>query len=237
VGVKRFPETPALDACDESAAETITERLDRAALRAAADDPGGVTFFGIATWNDGVPYEWESLPPFVGTDVWSTAKDRLLSPDTSTGVFERLGLPTLPAIEKERPAAHADFGRFNDASDFPDSEWRDGAAAGVLIRDKAGGRAEAWRRDDGASASAPKQRSAEELAETYATDDRIARTIAALGDDEQSLAVETIRDRLVADVVREAYIDLYSDGTFVASLPAFRSAVAERVQHHQFSTE
>ena len=219
------------------AARTITEQLDRDALRAAATDPSAVTFYGIATWNDGVEYPWASVPPFVGTDVWSTAKETFLSPDAATGVFDRLGLAALPAIEKELPAAHADFGQFDNDAGFPDSEWRDGTAAGVLIRDKSGGRAEVWRDHDTASASAIAQQSATELAATYATERRIRQTIETLERSGQPLTVESIRDRLVADVTREEYVDLYPDGTFVASLDAFRSAVAERVQQHQFGSE
>lgn len=219
------------------AARTITERLDRAALRAATDDPGAVTFCGIATWNDGIAYPWDSVPTFVGTDVWSTAKETFLSPDAATGVFDRLGLASLPAMEKELPVAHADFGKFDDDEEFPDSAWRDGRAAGVLIRDKAGGRAGAWRANTTAPVSTVTQQSATDLAETYATDERIRRTIRALESSGQPLTVASIRDRLVADVAREAYGELYPDGTFVGSLDGFRSAVAERVQQHQFTGE
>jgi len=219
------------------AARVIDEQLDRDALAAATDDPGDVTFCGIATRNEGVEYDWESVPAFVGVDVWSGRNERFLSPDAVTGVYERLGLPALPAVEKERPAAHADFTRFEDRAGFPQSAWRDGPAAGVLIRDKAGGRAAAWWVDRTATQAAVEQRSAVDLAAAHATPERIEQTITMLqrGDDEVS--VDTIRDRLVTDVAREAYVDLFSDGEFVASSTAFRSAVAERVQQHQFTPE
>jgi len=51
------------------------------------------------------------------------------------------------------------------------------------------------------------------------------------------VAVDTIRDRLIADVAREEYVDLFVKGNFVTSLSAFRSAVAERVQQYQFEAE
>lgn len=214
------------------AAHQVAEQLDRDALQAATDSPSAITFCGIATRNEGVDYDWGAVPPFVGTDVWSGRKERYLSPDAATGVFDRLGLPTLPAIEKEQPAAHTDLTRFDDPTGFPPSAWRDGPAAGVLVRDKDGGRAAAWSVAPTDTASTAEQ-SATELAATYATADRIATTVASVAGDGTAVTVDAIRDRLVADVAREAYAELFADGVFVASLAAFESAVAERVQRHQ----
>jgi hypothetical protein len=87
----------------------------------------------------------------------------------------------------------------------------------------------AWS-DQVCSQSAPDARTAAELAAEYATDDRIERAAAALRTEGHSVTVEAVRDRLVSDVARESYVDLFSDGEFVASLSAFQSAVAERVQ-------
>ena len=218
------------------AAEMIDERLDREALEAATDDPSDVTFCGIATRNEGVEYDWNALPAFVGVDIWSARKDQFLSPDAGAGVFKRLGLPTVPAIEKELVAAHADLTRYEERDGFPESEWLEGQAAGILIRDKSGGRGLAWRQEQSAApASGPQL--AVELATEYATDERIEQTIAALRADRHPVTVDTVRDRLVADVAREAYVDLFVDGEFVTSLSAFQSAIAERVQQYQFDTQ
>jgi hypothetical protein len=107
---------------------------------------------------------------------------------------------------------------------------------GVLIRDKSGMRAQAWPREPTASQPDPPQESAATLADAYVTTDRIEQTVATLRDSGQSVTVDAIRDRLLADVVREAYSELYADGEFIASLSAFRSRVGERVQQHQFDT-
>jgi len=214
------------------AAETIHERLNRQALEAATDDPSDVTFCGIATRNEGIAYDWQTVRPFVGVDVHSGQKDQFLSPDSATGVFKRLGVSTLPAVDKELNVAHAALSRYEDQSGFPPSAWRDGHAAGVLIRDKSGGRALAWAEEFG-SAPTSEAKSATELANEYATEERIAQTIATLREEDRSVTVDTIRDRLIADVTRASYADLFSDGTFLASLSAFHSAVAERVQQHQ----
>ncbi len=218
------------------AAELIDERLDREALEAATDDPSDVTFCGIATRNEGVEYDWSMVPPFVGVDIWSGRKEQFLSPDAAAGVFKRLGLPTIPAIEKELAAAHTDLTRYENQGRFPESEWREGQAAGILIRDKSGGRGLAWRQEQNAAPASDPQ-STVELATEYATDERIEQTVAALQADGQPVTVDTVGDRLVADVAREAYVDLFVDGEFVTSLSAFQSAIAERVQQYQSRAE
>ncbi|WP_276410017.1 hypothetical protein [Haloarcula halobia] len=214
------------------AAQLVSERLDRDVLESATDDPGDVTFCGIATRNEGIEFDWQRVPAFVGVDVWSGRRDRFLPPDSATGIFERLGVPTLPAIDKEVTAAHADFSQYEDPSTAPQSEWRDGHAAGVLIRDKSGRRA-VVRCEEHDSQPAPDAREATALAAKYATDDRIERAAAALRVDAQAATVDAVCDRLVSEVARESYVDLFSDGEFVASLSAFRSAVAERVQQNR----
>jgi hypothetical protein len=231
-----FDTTAAVPPQFRRAAQLINEDLDRDALDAATDDPSDVTFCGIATRNEGIKYDWDAVPPFVGVDIWSGRKEQFLSPDAATSVFGRLGLPTLPAIDKEVAAAHTDFTQYEAESECPQSAWRDGHAAGVLIRDKSGSRAVIWCSEPSeASASEPK--SAADLATEHAPDERIEQTIAELRAGDYSLTVDSIRDRLVADVARESYVDLFSDGEFIASLSAFDSAVAERVQQYQFSPD
>lgn len=216
------------------AAETVQACLDRDALHAATDDPGEVTFVGLATRNEGIEYDWSALPAFVGVDIW-VGNDGFVPPDTATTVFDRLGLATLPAIEKEVPAKHTTLDRYDDPGAFPPSAWREGAAAGLLIRDKTGGRAQVWRSDVSPSSSTPEPETPTDLAATYATDERIEQTITELRDEGQSPTVDAIRDRLVATIAREEYATLYPGGTFLSSGQDFESAVAQRVQAYNFS--
>ncbi|MFB6268980.1 MAG: hypothetical protein ABEH83_03490, partial [Halobacterium sp.] len=115
----------------------VRERFDRDALRAALDDVEAATFYGVATRNEGETYDWDALPPFLGFDVHDATDDRFLPPDAVEQLYERLGLAPLNAVVKERRGA--DF----DPSDYevPESAWRDGPAAGVLVRNKTGDRA------------------------------------------------------------------------------------------------
>lgn len=215
------------------AAMMVSEHLNRGALHTAIDDPTQITFFGTATRNEGIDYDWAALPPFVGIDVWSDTRAGLLPPDTATTVFERLNLPTLPAITKEAPADHTDLTQYEDGTGFPSSAWRDGTAAGVLIRDKAGGRAHAWQLDVTDSAPDSPPDTAADLAAQYATPERVKRTVAALRDHGHTPTVDAIRDQLVADVAREAYTHLHRDDDFIVSPDAFHAAVGEHVQKHR----
>jgi hypothetical protein len=213
------------------AADTVGTQLDRAALRDALDQPEQVTFFGLATRDEGLDYDWTALPPFVGIDVWSSRGDGLLPPDTATTVVERLGLPTLPAVEKELRAAHTDLGRYEPATAFPASVWREGPAAAVLIRDKTGGRARVQHPDRDPLPD-PVTRDPAALAADHATDDRIARAIDDLTARGVSPAADDICTRLVGDLAREHYTHLRGPTGHVTATQAFQSAVAARVQRY-----
>lgn len=115
----------------------IRERLDRDALFDVADDPSEVVFYGVATRFEGVEYDWERLPPFLGTDVWSGPRESLLAPDVVERAFEEIGLVPVNAVEKEVQAKYFD----PDGYELPTSAWYDGPAAGVVLRNKTGERA------------------------------------------------------------------------------------------------
>lgn len=222
----------ALPAPYRRAAWDLRDAVDRDAVRAATDDPEAVTFVGRATWNEGLAYPWRDVPAFLGTDVWTAERERYLPPDQAATAFDRIGLPTLPAIAKEQPAAHTDLAQYTDPDGFPSSAWRDGRAAGVLLRDKTGTRARGWRSIGTDTEQPHDDVSVESLVTQYVTETRIADTVADLEAEGNPPSVEGVRDRVVADVARENYPVLYRDGDPVVSMRAFESAVAEAVQRH-----
>ncbi|WP_435182616.1 hypothetical protein [Halobellus sp. EA9] len=222
----------ALSAPYRRAAWRLREALDRDAVRSAVDDPETITFVGRATWNEGVDYPWRDVPAFLGSDVWSDRTDRFLPPDAATAAFERLGVPTLPAVAKEQPVSRTDLSQYTDPDGFPSSAWRDGRAAGVLLRDKTGTRAQAWRPVTTATGPDRDDPSVADVVTRHATEERIAETVARLDATEYAPSVEAVRDRVVADITRERYPELYRDGDPVVSMRALDSAIAESVQRY-----
>ncbi|MFB6073138.1 MAG: hypothetical protein ABEJ88_09240 [Halobacterium sp.] len=203
----------------QAAARSVRESFDRDALRGAVDDPSSVTFFGVAPRLEPVAYDWERTPSFLGFDV-HRAGEGFFPPDAAERTFERLGLPPLNAVAKEVRAADFDPGGY----DLPASNWRDGDAAGVLVRNKTG---------DRALLAGPAldeepdifEGDAEAAAAEFATRDRVLDAAAELGD---SPGVDAVADRVVETVAREQYARLFGED---ASLDpeAFRSATAGRV--------
>jgi len=118
------------------AARELRTRFRRDALRSAVDDVTTVTVFGVGTCYRGVEYDWDDLPAFLVTHVYSERQDGLLAPDATVRSADRLGLTAAPVVEKELRAD-----AFDPASvAFPASAWGEEPAAGLLAADKRGGR-------------------------------------------------------------------------------------------------
>lgn len=221
----------------------VREHLDRDALRRAVDDVADVAFFGVATARRGIDYDWEHTPPFLGYDVWSAEREAFRPPDAAAAIFERLGLTPANAVERELPARDFD----PDSYAIPESAWYDGPAAGVLVRNKRGGRAllrddvsaddvgeddeaaitteaaiDTEATADGSNASdAP----AEALAAQFATPTRFERIASDLDDRGQPVTAETLAERVLEAVARETRPRRYGeDGTIDRA--AVRAAVA-----------
>ncbi|CCQ36330.1 uncharacterized protein Nmlp_2150 [Natronomonas moolapensis 8.8.11] len=213
----------------------VRERLDREALRDAVDDVESVVFFGEATHRHAIEYDWERLPSVLGFDVWSEREGSFRPPGAAQGIFERLGLESVNAVERELHTRDFDPGSYS----VPESAWYDGPAEGVVIRNKRGGRAMLlhpdFREADGnpdardADGTVPEDASAETLAETYATDRRFEKLARRLERRRGGVTFETLYERALTDIAREEYRRLYR-GSPSIDRPAFRSAVAARTR-------
>ena len=206
----------------------VRERLDRDALRAAVDDVEDVVFFGVATHQHAVDYDWDRLPSFLGTDVWSAGSFR--PPDVAHGIFEALDLAPITPIERELPARDFD----PDSYVIPESAWYDGPAAGVVVRNKAGGRAKLSSDDMPIRSGTeddltPGDATADELADAYATSDRFDAAVTALEERGRPVAVDAVTERVFEAVVRRHHRTLYA-GAESADGDALRSAIATRAQ-------
>ncbi|MFD1569059.1 hypothetical protein [Halorubrum laminariae] len=234
-GLLRFGGPDATYADDEDvplalrpAVRHVREAFDREALRAAVDDPEGVTFLGVATHRRGTNYDWDRLPPFLGTDVYSADADAFRPPDAVAAIFDGVGVTAVNAVERE---VHArDF----DPTDYaiPESAWRDGPAAGVDVRNKRGGRGKIAGDGCGRGTAEDEETDAatdgNALAETHATPERFDRVVAVLDRRGDPVTVDELADRTVESIARETTVSV-GDGNGVDT-EALRVAVVERAR-------
>jgi len=195
------------------AIDAIQSAFDRDAFREAVADVSAVTFYGVATCQHRVEYDWGALPAFVGYDVHSTARDGLLTPDAADAIFDRLGLSPAPAVEREVRADAISPARYT----FPESQWADSSAAGVRLADKHG-----WRgRLD--NPDLPPERSA-----SFADAETAARSLVSADHRTAFETGETV-DRIRNRLAREHRVELSAAGVD-PDTKTFRSAVARALQ-------
>lgn len=213
------------------AVHEVQRDLDRAALRNAVENVETITFVGVATHRRRVDYDWAHLPGFLGTDVWEDDTDEFLPPDRAEQVFSSLGLTPLNALAKEVRAADFQPQRY----EFPDSNWRDGPVAGVVVRNKTGGRARLPNPDVLASADerpgdSTGDESAEALAVEFATLDRFQRAAATLKDEYGATpGFDALQERVLDGIYRE-FTPAFEHAA--VDHDAFRRAVAERTSEY-----
>ncbi|WP_232701913.1 hypothetical protein [Halobacterium wangiae] len=200
----------------------VREQFDRDVLRGALDDVESAVFFGIATRRQAIDYDWARTPAFLGLDVWTADGDRLLPPDAVEALYDRLGLAPVNAVQKEVRATDFDPTEYA----LPSSNWYDGPAAGVLVRNKTGDRA----RISGPSLDEspdPFDGDAADAAVQFIADERIEATAERLRRDGRRADVDAVVERVVEAVAREEFARLFDPDASVDP-DAFRSAVAER---------
>ncbi|WP_135823345.1 RNA ligase family protein [Halorussus ruber] len=202
------------------------ESFDREALRASVEDLSSVVFFAEATVRRAIDYDWGRTPSILGFDVWNGAEERFLPPDSVERVYDRLGLDSVNVFQKEARAI--DFSP--ESYEVPSSAWYDGPAAGVVVRNKTGQRAVIRHPDfesepDAEPLSAP----ADELAERYATRQRVEAVARRLESAGRPVTFDAVYERVVEAIAREEYHRLFHEQSSV-DLSDFRSEVAARTQ-------
>lgn len=174
----------------------VRDTIDRDAL---ADVPDGTVVSGVATSHRRIDYDWERLPPFLGLDVRSG--DDLLAPDAAERALRGLDLTPVNAVEKEVAARH-----FSPSSyDVPGSAWYDGPPPGIVIRNKAGGRA--LLSTAGFEPPPPEAPEGDpaEVARRLATPARIEAAIEALEGEGRDADFDAVRQRATERIVREGW--------------------------------
>ncbi|WP_327054131.1 RNA ligase family protein [Halomicrococcus gelatinilyticus] len=204
----------------------VRENVDRSALRDAVDDVASVVCFGVATHQHAVDYDWDRTPSFLGHDVWFADDERFLPPDAVEKLYSGIGLRPVNAFRKEVRAVDFD----PDAYGIPASEWYDGPAAGVVVRNKRGVRAaisnpEVRTPDEPDALDA----SAVDLARAYATDRRFERVADGLAASGRPVTADALFERVFETVVREEHRRLFVEGRDL-DVSAFRSELASLTQ-------
>jgi hypothetical protein len=221
---RTYDDAAALPLSVQHAVRHIRENFDREGLRRAVDAPESVVLFGVATRYQQIDYDWDRVPPFLGTEVWFGEEGAFRPPDAVDAIFDRLGLDPVTVIERERRAR--DFAP--ERYDPPSSAWYDGPVAGVVVRNKDGGRAVLANPDAGTEPE-PLDCSAEELAERYATPERFEAVAERLRDQDRAVTVDALFERVVEETAREQHARLDA-GRETLDPAAFRAAVAERAR-------
>lgn len=199
----------------------VRERFDRDALRAALEDVESAVFYGTATRQQPLDYDWAAIPGFLGFDVYHAGEDRFLPPDAVETLYDRLGLTPLPAVTKE--VRGADFNPDDYA--VPESLWRDGPAAGVLVRNKTGDHALLHAESTEPPESVAFDADPADLATQFVTAARVNRAREAATSGGIDETVERVLDLLA----REEYARLYSDDAPV-DVDAFEAAAGDRTR-------
>jgi len=241
------PDIDAVPVALRPAVRHVRDRFDRESLREAVADPGAVTFLGVATHRRGTDYDWDRIPPFLGTDVWTgddapeagATDGAFRPPDAAAAIFEGVGLDPVNAVAREVNARDFD----PDEYAVPASAWRDGPAAGVVVRNKRGGRgriagdagdADEARAEGGDPTDAGGDGSVDldGLAATHARPERFERVAAALDRRGEPVTVDALADRTVEAVARETAIRFGSGGSDSdeVDVARFRPSVAERAR-------
>ena len=201
----------------------VRERLNREALFDAVDDVESIVLFGEATHFHAIEYDWDRMPSFLGFDVYSAETEGFRPPDAAEQIFERLGLASVNAFEREVNTRDFDPRSY----DVPDSAWYDGPAAGDVVRNKTGGRTKLLHPEYSAADPEPFETSAEELADRYATERRFERLARDLETRGQVISFEALYERAFESILRETHGKLFAGGSSIDS-SALRSAVADR---------
>jgi hypothetical protein len=210
----------------------VERAFDLGGLLDTVDEPARYTFAGVATHQRSVDYDWDRLPPVLGTAIWDDGEERWLPPDRVQQVFEQLGPPPVNVVERERSVDQRPLAGY----ELPSSTWYDGPAAGVTFVDKRGNRARLVDEDipDEAPTVHVETDDATALAEQFVTDDLVATRAAMLREGEEPVGFDPLFEAVLDHVTRAHHGALFrgvtDTGAVALDWGTFRGAVAERVR-------
>lgn len=204
------------------AVRMVQDRFERDRFRDAVETVDAVTFLAVAVGAGETPYDWAQTPSVFGTDVWNDDTGEYLSIDTARRVFKRVEIPPINTIAREVRGRDFD----PDTYDIPLSEWRDGPAVGVVLRDKTGSRA-ALRSGQSASPD-PRPTTLDEIG-SHISDPWLERVVEAVATESDGNSTKTIVTRALERLAREGRLP---DNSGSAAESEFRAAVTDRVNQY-----
>ncbi|MFB6109339.1 MAG: hypothetical protein ABEJ60_00490 [Halodesulfurarchaeum sp.] len=186
------------------AVQTVRADFDREQLREAVPDPADYTVYLLAPLSMGIEYDWSSLPPVLGLDVWDGPNEEYATLDVAERAFEAIDLPPVPTTAREVPAR--DLGP--DRIDIPPSRWADDPAAGVAVRKKHGPAVSVLRDPfDGVSRDSPEPAGVPDF-DAWLSETLDPATVRAWLDGDRPLDarnIETLTDQVGAELARRAF--------------------------------
>lgn len=151
-------------------------------------------------------------------------------PDAAAAIFEGVGLDSVNAVEREVNARDFD----PEAYAIPDSAWRDGPAAGVVVRNKRQGRGKLLAAGTATDAGETVPEvdvpdDIEAIVSEYATDDRFERVVDDLDRRNAGATVDAVADRVVEAIARETPVR-FGEGSKGTAPDRVRAAIIERAR-------
>lgn len=217
----------------------LAERVDRTALADLERELGPIVCFGENMVEHTLSYDWERVPQFLGFDVWLADQERFADWDHTRDVFETLGVPTVPEVERisaDEFPIRRDGDEVIVDYEVPSSAYRDGTAEGVVLRnDDVGGRAkivtEEFRERHDSASDGPDS-DAERLAERYCTEARVRKAAHRLVDEGEydELRMPMMEDlpmTVVEDIWAEEHAEI-ARTDWILEMPEVHDQVARR---------
>lgn len=209
------------------AVEYVKQEIDRTAMLNLAKDYGGVTVFGEAMHPHTLEYDWDEVPSFLGFDIWSHDEERYLDPFVVESRMETLDLPFVPTIP---------LNEWEPSDDIPRSEYRDGPAEGVVIKNSTTGqrakvRSEEFKEVHGGPTGGDEEYDGDDsipLARKFTTEARVKKHIHKAENVGRTVGMEDMEwfwELVFEDIIEEEYDEIFL-GNYQIDTKDFRSEVA-----------
>jgi len=219
-----------VDKAFDHAIEFVRETVDIEELAYRDKVEGPLTFFGEAMHAHTIDYNWDTIPSFLGFDIYDHETEQFLNSEIVTAIFERLDLPTVPTV-------YDGWANELDGLDAPESEYYDGPAEGVVVVNEETGqrakvRSEKFKEMHSNLSVADSldydPSDAALLAQTFTTEARVLKLIHKYEDRGRTIEMAIMEDlwrEIFDDIIDEEYETIFL-GNHTIDTKEFRSEVA-----------